>query len=112
MDKMFWATTVIAALLICLGILYSPYQVHHKFLSNPINSVRTITPFILVSFGIFFLQVCQMYGWCFCGVLVAFEFLQREEAGRLWLWDVISHLSPQTPGKLHKVFILYFLGHP
>ena len=43
-DEMFWATTVIAALLLLhLGILYSPCQVHHKLFCNPINSVGIIT---------------------------------------------------------------------
>ena len=86
MDKMFWATTVRAVLLLCLGILYSPCQVHHKFLSNPINSVRIITLFVLISSSTFFLQVWQMHSWCLWGGLVAFDFLQGEEAGRAWLW--------------------------
>ena len=76
MDKMFQATTVIAVLLLCLGILYSPCQVHHKFFSNPIDSVRIIAPFILISSGAFFLQACQLYSWCFWGRLVALEFFK------------------------------------
>ena len=92
MDKMFWATTVIAALLLCLGIFYNPCKVHQKLLSNPIDSFGIITPFILVSSGAFFLQECQMHGWYFWGGLVALEFLQREEAGRAWLSD-----SGKTP---------------
>ena len=112
MDKMFQATTVIAVLLLCLGILYSPCQAHHKFLSNPINSIGIIAPFVLVSFGTFFLQVLQMCGWCLWGGLVALELPQGEEAGRAWLWSIISHLSPRTLGKLHRIFLVHFSGHP
>ena len=70
MDKMFQATTVIAALL-CLGILYSPCQVHHKFLSNPNDSIRIFTSFVLISSSTFFLQVHQNVGlvplgWASC----------------------------------------------
>ena len=67
MDKMFWATTVIAALLLYLGILYSPHQVHHKLFSNPLNSTGIISLFSLISPGILFLQMHQMHGWCFWG---------------------------------------------
>ena len=42
MDKMFQATMVIAVLLLHLGILYNPQQVHHELFSNPIDSVRII----------------------------------------------------------------------
>ena len=104
---MFQATTVITALL-CLGILYSPCQVYHKFLSNPINSVGIITPFVLISSGAFFLQVCQLHDWCFWGRLVALELLQREESGRLL--GIISCLSHWTVGKFHRIFLLSFSG--
>ena len=97
MDKMFWATTVIAVLLHHLGILYSPHLVHHKLFSNPIDSVRIIAPFVLVSSGIFF-KVCQMNSWCFWGGLVALEFLQGDETGSSWFWNIIGHLSPGAPG--------------
>ena len=60
MDKMFWATTMIAVLL-CLGILYSPCQVHHKLFGNPFDSTWIVAVFVLVSPGIFFLQMCQMH---------------------------------------------------
>ena len=65
MDKIIWATTVIAAFLLCLGVLYSPCQVHPKFLSNPLNSIGIIVSFIIISSGAFFLQVCQLHGWGF-----------------------------------------------
>ena len=58
---MLHATTVIAMLLLCLGIFYSPHQVYHKFFSYPLDSVGIITPFILISYGTFFFQVHQMY---------------------------------------------------
>ena len=44
LDKMFWATTVIAVLLLCLGILYSPCQAHHKFFSQTMNSIGSSLP--------------------------------------------------------------------
>ena len=112
MDKMFWATTVIAVLLLCLGILYSPCQAHPKFLSNPNNSVRIIAPFVLISSSAFFLQVHQMHSWCFWGRLFALLFLQREETGSSWLWGIISHLSPWALGQLYRIFLLCFLGWP
>ena len=102
--KVFWATTAIAALLLCLGILYNPCQVHHRFLSNPINSTGIIVPFTLISSSTFFLQVHQLHSWHFWGGVVALEFLKREETGRPWLWGIISHPSPWTAGKLHGIF--------
>ena len=79
MDKMFWATTVIPALLLCWGIPYSSCHMHHKFLINPIDSVGIIAHFMLISSSAFLLQVCQMHSWCLWDGLVAFEFLQGKK---------------------------------
>ena len=78
MDKMFQATTIIAVLL-CLGVLFSPCQAHHKLFSNPFDSARIITLFILITPGVLFLQMHQTHDWCFWGGLVALEFLQGKK---------------------------------
>ena len=109
---MVWATTVVAALLLCLDIFYSPHQAHHKFVSYPLNSMRIVTPFILISSGTFFFQVHQMHNWCFRGRLITLELLQREETGSSWLWGIISCLSSWASGQLHRVFLLCFAGSP
>ena len=64
---------MIAALLLHLGILYSPCQVHHELLYNPFDSTQIIALFVLVSPSIF-LQMCQLHHWHFGGELVALEF--------------------------------------
>ena len=79
MERMFWATTMITALLLCLGIFYSPCQVHHKPFGNPFDSAWIDTLFVLISPSVFFLQMHQMHCWCFGGGLVALELLQGEE---------------------------------
>ena len=112
MGKMFRATTVIAVLLLHLGILYSPCQVHHKLFSNPISSVGIITPFVLILSSVFFLLMCQMHNWHFWDRLVALEFLQGGETGSSLFWNIISHLSPWVPEQLHGIFLLCFLGSP
>ena len=103
MDKMFQATTVVTVLLLCLGIFYSPVQAHHKFFSYPLNSIGIMTPFILVSSGAFFFQVCQMHDWSFRGGLITLELLQREETGSSWLWDIIVCLSLWALRQLHSL---------
>ena len=103
---------MIAALLLCFGILYSPHQAHHKFFSYPLNSVGIITPFILVSSGTFFLKVCQMHDWCFRGWLITLKFLEREETGSSWFWGIIGCLSLWALGQFHKIFLLHFAGSP
>ena len=109
---MFSATTINSSTSPLFGHPFQLLSDNHKFLSNPINSIRIIAPFVLISSDAFFLQVCQMHSWCLWGRLVAFKFLQGEEAVRAWLSSIISCLSPRTLGKLHRIFLLYFLDHP
>ena len=79
MDEVFQATTMIAAFLLHLDILYSPCQVHHKLFGNPFDSASIIAPIICITPGILFLQMCQMHSWHLWGQLVALEFPQREK---------------------------------
>ena len=109
---MFWATAMIAVLLLHLGILYSPCQAHHKFFSNPFDSAWIVALFVLVSPGIFFLQICQMHCWHSGGGLVALEFLQGKETGSSQYWSIVSCLGPWTSGQLHGIFFLCLLGSP
>ena len=51
---MFWAATVVAAFLIYLGILYSPYQVNYKIFCNSFDSAGIITLLIFIITGILF----------------------------------------------------------
>ena len=112
MDKMFWAATVIAVLLLHLGILYSLCQVHHKLFSNPFDSTWIVTLFVLVSPSILFLKMCQKHCWCFGGGLVALEFLLGEETGSSWFWSIVSSLGSRASGQLHSIFFLCLLGSP
>ena len=98
MDKMFWATTMIAMLLLHLGTLYSPCQAHHKLLGNPFNSTQVIALFVPISPSIFFLQICQLQRWCFGGELVALEFLQGEETGGSRFLGIVGNLGPRASG--------------
>ena len=75
-DKMFWAATVVAAFLICLGILHSPCQAYHKLFRNSFNSAGIITLLVFIITGGLFFQMCQMYSRLFQDGLVALEFPQ------------------------------------
>ena len=112
MDKMFQATTMVAVLLLCLGFLYSLCQAHHKLLCNPFNSTWIVALFVLISPGVFFLQMCQLHHWHFGGGLVALEFLQGEETGSSRFWGTVSNLGPRASGQLHRIFFLHLLGSP
>ena len=112
MDKMFQATTVIAVLLLYLGILYSPCQAHHKFLGNPFDSTQIVALFILVPPSVLFFQMYQMHCWCFGGGLVAIEFLQGEETGSSQFWSIVSSLGSRASGQLHRIFFLHLPGSP
>ena len=111
-DKMFWATAMIAALLLCLGILYSPCQAHHKFFSSPFDSTWMVALFVLVFSGLLFFQMCQTHCWCSRGGLVALEFPQGEETGSSQFWSIVGCLGSHSPGQLHGVFFLHFPGSP
>ena len=45
---MFWAATVVAAFLICLGIFHSPCQTNHELLGYPFDPTRIVTLLILI----------------------------------------------------------------
>ena len=111
-DEMFQAATMIAALLLHLGILYSPCQAHHKLFHNSFNSARIIALFFFIATGVLFLQMHQMHSWHFQDGLVALEFPQGEETGSPWFWRIIGCLSPWAPGQLHGIFFLSFSGWP
>ena len=111
-DEMFRAATMIAVFLLHLGILYNPWQVHHKLFGNSINSTWIFTLFVIIAPGILFLQMCQMHSWHFHDGLVALEFPHWEETGSPWFWRIIGCLSPQAPGQLHRILFLSFLGSP
>ena len=54
-DEMFWAATVVAAFLICLGIFHSPCQTNHELLGYPLDSARIITLWIHIITGVLLL---------------------------------------------------------
>ena len=53
-DEMFWAATMVAAFLICLGIFHWPCQMNHELLCHPINSTGIITLGIVIITSILF----------------------------------------------------------
>ena len=103
---------VVAAFLICLGILYSPCQAYHKLFCNSFNSTRIVTLLSFVIDSILFFEMLQMYSRLFQKGLVAFEFPQGEETSSPWFGRIISSLSSRASGQLYRVFILGLLGSP
>ena len=93
MDEVFGAAAMVGVLLLCLGILHSQCQVHHKLFHNPINTIRVFSFVLLLSLGTFFFQVHQMYSGHLRYRLVPFEFPQREENSSFWLNGVINCLA-------------------
>ena len=49
MDEVLWAAAMVAAILLLLGILHGLCQVHHELFHNPINTVRVLNFFFLLS---------------------------------------------------------------
>ena len=109
---MFGAATMIAAFILCLGILYSPCQAHHELISDSFDSTRIIVLFVFIAPSILFPQMCQMHSWHFQDRLVALEFPQVEETGSPWFQRIIHCLSLWTPAQLHGVFFLSISGGP
>ena len=52
--KMFWATTMVAAFLVCLGVFHCPCQLNHELLSHPLDSTGVITLWVLTITSILF----------------------------------------------------------
>ena len=76
MDEVFWAVTMVAAFLICLGILYGPCQAYHKLFCNSFDSARIVSLLVFITTGVLFLQIHQMHHGHFWDWLVALEFPQ------------------------------------
>ena len=74
MDEMFWAGTMVAAFLICLGVLYSTCQAYHKLLCNSMDSARIVTLLVFIATGVLFFQMHQTHSGYFQEGLVALEF--------------------------------------
>ena len=110
MDEMFQAATMVAAFLICLGILYSPCQAYHKLFHNSLDSAGIVTLLVFIVTSILFFQMHQTHSRLFWDGLVALEFLQGEETGSPWFGRSIVCLSPWPLGQLHGVFLLSFSG--
>ena len=109
---MFGAATMIAAFILCLGIFYSPCQVHHKLLGYSFNSTWIITLFVFITLSILFFQMRQMHGQRFRDGLVALEFPQGEETGSPWFWRIISCLSPRALGRAPWNLLSQLLRQP
>ena len=98
MDEMFRAATMVAAFLVCLGILHCPCQLDHGLLGHPLNSTGTITLWVFAIASILFLQMCQVHSRLFLEWLITLEFPQGEETSSPWLWEIISSLGSEALG--------------
>ena len=103
---MFWAATMVAALLICLGILNGPCQAYHELFCNSFDSTGIITLLVFIISSILFFQMCRMHSRLYRDGLVALEFSQGEETGSPWFGRSIGCLNPGALGQLHGVLLL------
>ena len=111
-DEMFWASTVVAVFLICLGVFHSPCQMNHELLGYPLNSARIVTLWILIIASILFFLMCQTYSRLFQEGLMTPKFPQGEETSSPWLGGTISSLGSGALGQLYKIFLLSLPGGP
>ena len=65
MDEMFRAATMIAVLLIHLGVLNHSSKLYHEFLHYSLESIRVITLWVIAVVSIFFFQLpnVQRVSW-------------------------------------------------
>ena len=97
MDEMFWAATMVAALLICLGILYSPCQAYHKPFHNSFDSARIITLLVFIATGVLFFQMHQMHSGLFFGMgWLPLSFLRGKKLVALGLGGVSVAWGPRA----------------
>ena len=76
---------MITVLLLHLGILHDPCNVHHELFHNPVDPVRVFAFHVLVPFGALPLQVHQAHGGHFRYWLVPFKLPQGDETSGSWL---------------------------
>ena len=108
-DEIFWAATVVAAFLICLGVFHSPCQMNHELLCYPFNSAGIITLLILIIAGVLFFLMCQAHSRLFQEGLVTLSFLRGKKLVVLGLGEpsVVWVL-----GQLYRIFLLSLPGSP
>ena len=102
MDKVLWATAVVAAFLILLSFLHCLGQVHYKLLCHALNSIGVIAFSALSFVSAILFQVFHPY----CrglNRLGTFQLLKRKEAHHLRFGWIISHLAMQW---FHCLFLL------
>ena len=97
MDEMFRAATMVAALLIHLGILNCSSKLYHEFLHYSLESIRVVTLQVIAIISIFFFQLCQMYSGFLRRRLVTLKLPQGKEAGRPRFGWTIGSLEPRVP---------------
>ena len=101
MDKVFRAAAMIAAPFIRLSILYCSSQLDHEFFCYSLDSIRVITFQILPVVGVFFFQLCQMYGGFLGEWLTTLQFPQGKEAsGPRFGWTICC-LGPGASRQLN-----------
>ena len=82
-DEMFWAATVVAPFLICLGVS-QPYQTNHELLCYPFDSTgdcHSLDPHLADISS----SKCAKCTASFPGGLVTLEFPQGEETSSPWV---------------------------
>ena len=99
---MFCATTMVAVLLILLGLFHSSGKVYYKYLYHAINSIRTFTFGTCLLIGTLFFQMNSSHSRGL-GRLRAFQILQRKETCHLGFTWFTSGLAME---RFHHLLLL------
>ena len=90
MDEMFRATAMVAALLICLGVLNHSSELYHEFFHYSLESIRVITIWALTIISIFFFQLCHTYSRFLKGGWLPLSFLRGKKLLVLGLDELLA----------------------